>query len=252
MISLHPTSERRAYVAVGYLFEPKGAHVKTEHTIGVLLNSELGLDQKSATALAAEMWSIEVDRGEFLCLQGERSDRFFVVASGSFAIQASSVTGRELVFTSLGPGAPIGEVSVFDATPRSAAIRAVDRSEVLAIGREAFLRLVAEHPSIGLALARHLARIVRRLSENVEGSSFLPLSERLVEVMFTLALDGGNPAGGPWQIRATQQQLADRLGSSRESVNKLLRSWSKAGLLEIQRGALTVSDGVALRAAVQP
>lgn len=218
--------------------------------IRVLLGSELGLDRESASALAAEMWSIAVDRGDFLCLQGERSDRFFVVASGSFAIQTSSITGRELVFTSIGPGAPIGEVSVFDATPRSAAIRAVAPSEVLAIGREAFLQLLVQHPSIGLALARHLAGMVRRLSENAERSSFLPLSERLVEVIFTLAADSANPVEGPWIIVATQQELADRLGSSRESVNKLLRGWSVAGLLEIQRGALTVPDGAALRAAV--
>ncbi len=223
-----------------------------QSTISVLLDSELELDHAAATALAAEMWRIPVDRGEFLCLQGEPSDRFFVVSRGSFEIQASSVTGRELIFTALGPGAPIGEVSVFDATPRSAAIRAVVPSEVLAIRRDSFLRLVGEHPSIGLALARHLARIVRRLSENVEGASFLPLSERLVDLVFAMAVEAGNPSEGPWQITATQQQLADRLGSSRESVNKLLRAWANAGLLEIRRGGLRVSDGVALRAAIHP
>lgn len=223
-----------------------------EHVIKVLQESELDLDHAAAEALSAEMRSIMLDSGEFLCLQGEPSDRFFVVATGSLEIQASSIDGRELIFTSLGPGSPIGEVSIFDAAPRSAGIRAQVRSEVLSIRRDVFLGLVAQHPSIGLSLARYLARIVRRLSENVEGSSFLPLSERLVELVFSMALDSGAGIDGPWQVTATQQQLADRLGSSRESVNKLLGGWSGSGLVEIRRGSLYVPDGAALRAAVRP
>lgn len=213
----------------------------------VLIDSELDLDPAAALALGAAMHPVSVDRGAFLCLQGERSDRFFVVSRGAFEIQTSSVSGRELTFTSLGPGSPIGEVSVFDASPRSAAIRAVVDAEVLAIGREPFLRLVGEHPSIGLALARHLARMVRRLSENVEGSSFLPLSERLAQLVQAMAAELGQPLDGPWEIRATQQQLADRLGSSRESINKLLRSWSGDGLIETRRGVLIVADSGAFR-----
>ena len=222
-----------------------------EAAIRVLARSDLDLEHDAVKALAEGMRPLTLDRGEFLCLQGEPSDRFFVVSQGSFEIQASSASGRELIFTALGPGAPIGEVSIFDAAPRSAGIRAAVDSEVLAIGREPFLRLVAEHPSIGLSLARYLARIVRRLSDNVEASSFLPLAERLIELLFTLALERGDPIVGPWEISATQQQLADRLGSSRESVNKLLGGWSNLGLVEIRRGALLISDGEALRASIQ-
>lgn len=223
-----------------------------EHKISVLLESELELDHAAAAALAAEMRPVLLDRGEFLCLQGEPSNQFFIVSKGALEIQASSASGRELVFTTLGPGSPVGEVSIFDEAPRSAGIRAATVTEVLAIGRHPFLRLVAEHPSIGLSLARHLARIVRRLSENVEGTSFLPLSDRLIDLVFALSLEAGEPADGPWQISVTQQQLADRLGSSRESVNKLLRGWSKAGLLVIRRGGIEVPDSRALRALVQP
>lgn len=223
-----------------------------EDAISVLLGSELELEETAVRALAAEMHTLTLTRGEFLCLQGEPSTRFFVVSRGSFEIQASSASGRELIFTALGPGSPIGEVSIFDAAPRSAGIRAVVDSEVLAVQREVFLDLVAEHPSIGLSLARHLARIVRRLSDNVEGSSFLPLSDRLIELLLNLAVQRVDPFGGSWQISATQQQLADRLGSSRESVNKLLRGWANAGLLEVRRGALLVPDLAALRALLGP
>ena len=236
---------------VGYLFELMDEGTATNEMIRVLSGSELALEQGAAAALATHMRPVPLRRGEFLFLQGEPCDRFFIVSKGSLEIQASSTTGRELVFGALGPGSPIGEVSIFDETPRSAGIRAAIDSEVLAIGREVFLRLVAEHPSIGLWLARHLARSVRRLSENVEGTSFLPLSKRLADLVCALALQAGNPADGHWRIVVTQQQLADRLGSSRESVNKLLGGWSSAGLLEIRRGALEVPDGAALRASAE-
>lgn len=220
-----------------------------KQAIELLARSALELDRTAAAALVAEMWPVEVESGEFLCLQGEPSDRFFMVLSGELAVQSSSSAGRELVFTTLGPGSPVGEVSILDAAPRSAHIRATEPTVVLSISRAGLFDVLGRHPGIAIALAKHLARIVRRLSENVEGSSFLPLSSRLVELL--MAMPGSEDPGQARVVRATQQQLADRLGSSRESVNKLLRRWSADGLVLLGRGSVTVPDEALLRAAVR-
>jgi CRP/FNR family cyclic AMP-dependent transcriptional regulator len=213
-----------------------------------LVASDLQLTPEAADALAARMWTIELDRGEFLCLQGEPADRFFMVFSGELMVQASSSEGRELVFTSLPPGAPIGEVSIFDAVPRTAAIRAARRSRVLAVGRDTFLELLHDHPSLSIGIARQLAANVRRLSGNVEGVSFLPLRARLAELLLRLADEGGHSGDGVdrLEVAATQQALADRLGSSRESVNKTLAALSAAGSVAVRRGRVEIIDRGAL------
>lgn len=217
-----------------------------------LVASDLQLTPDAAEALAGGMWTVDLDRGEFLCLQGEPSDRFFVVYSGELVVQASSAEGRELVFTSLRAGAPIGEVSIFDAVPRTAAIRAERRSRVLAIGRTAFLDLLAGHPSLGVGLARYLASIVRRLSGTVEGASFLPLRARLAGLLLTLAVERPAARGATrLEVVATQQALADRLGSSRESVNKLLAGWADAHHVAVRRGRVELLDVPALEVAAR-
>lgn len=214
--------------------------------------SDLRLSPEAAAALAARMWTLDLDRGEFLCHQGDPSDRFFMVFSGELVVQTLSRQGRELVFTSLKPGAPIGEVSIFDDVPRTAAIRAARRSRVLAIGRDNFLQLLHEHPSLSIGVARHLAANVRRLSGNVEGVSFLSLASRLADLLLTLAeqrvgTDTGRSVGAErWEVVATQQELADRLGSSRESVNKLLASLAEAGTVAVRRGRVQILDRGAL------
>lgn len=226
--------------------------IEPEAIAPFLVASELRLAPDAAEALAARMWTVELDRGEFLFHQGEPSDRLFVVFSGELVVQASSPEGRELVFTSLESGAPIGEVSVFDGEPRTASIRAVRRSRVLAIGRDTFLDVLHTHPSLSMGVARHLAANVRRLSGTVEQASFLPLRARLANLLVMLAVerDGGKsdprPDAGVWEVVAAQQELADRLGSSRESVNKLLAPWAESGVVALRRGRVEILDRDAL------
>jgi CRP-like cAMP-binding protein len=226
--------------------------IEPEAIAAFLVASELRLAPDAAEALGARMWTIELDRGEFLFHQGEASDRLFVVFSGELVVQTSSPEGRELVFTSLEPGAPIGEISVFDGEPRTAAIRAARHSRVLAIGRDTFLDVLHTHPSLSVGIARHLAANVRRLSGTVEQVSFLPLRARLANLLLRLAVErsgrGGRPRpdGGGWEVVAAQRELADRLGSSRESVNKLLAPWAEAGVVALRRGRVEILDRDAL------
>ena len=156
--------------------------------------SAVAFDHDSAVALAATMWPVELDPGEFLFHHGEPSERFSIVMVGELDVQRSSRDGRILVFVTLGPGAPIGEVSIFDGAPRTASVRARTGATVLTIGRRRFLELLADHPSIALSLARYLASVVQRLSASVEGKTFLRLDAQLCELLCALGVSDG--AGG--------------------------------------------------------
>ncbi len=209
--------------------------------------SAVAFDHDAAVALAATMWPVELDPGEFLFHQGEPSERFSIVMVGEIDVQRSSRDGRDLVFVTLGPGAPIGEVSIFDGAPRTASLRARTAATVLTIGRRRFLELLAEHPSMALSLARYLASVVQRLSTSVEGKTFLRLDAQLCELLCALGV--GDEAGG-LVVSATQQALADRVGVTRESVNKQLRSWSSQGLIDVQRGRVRIPSPADLRRSI--
>ncbi len=207
--------------------------------VAFIEGSVVGFDHDAAASLAASMWTVELDPGEFLFHQGQPSDRFSILLSGEMDVQRSSADGRDLVFVTLGPGAPIGEVSIFDGSPRTASLRARTPATVLTIGRARFLELLGEHPSMARSLAIYLASVVQRLTGNVEGRAFQRLDVRLLDQLADLAVVDGR---GVALVTATQQALADRLGVSRESVNKQLRSWASEDLVELRRGRIRIAD----------
>ncbi len=200
-----------------------------------LLDTSLELSPETAAELAAGMHTIRLQADEFLFLKGSVTDRFFVVVEGKLEIQASSIEGKELVFTVKGPGDTIGEAAIIDATPRTASVRAATPATLYVIGRPAFLSLATRHASLAMALARAAAESLRRESTRVEQRAFAPLAPRLAD---HLVREGQADARGRLVVRATQQMLADRMGVTRESVNKTLRLWEESGIVELQRGAV--------------
>lgn len=223
---------------------PDARSTATVDTAAFIAASAVAFEEEAAAALAASMWLVDFDAGEFLFHQGQPCDRFSIVVSGEIDVQRSSTDGRDLVFVTLRSGAPIGEVSIFEGSPRTASLRARTPATLLTIGRMRFLELLAEHPSMALSLARYLASVVERLSGNVEGKTFLRLDAQLFELLENLGVDDG--AGG-LRVATTQQALADRLGVTRESVNKQLGAWAGHDLVLLRRGTIRIPEPDELR-----
>ncbi len=210
-----------------------------------LCHSDLHLDAVSASALGAQMWPVALQRGEFLFHQGDPCTHFYVVFEGAVDVQATSPDGQELLFTTLQPGAPIGEATIVSGEPRSASIRARATSTVLAMDRTQFLRLAHEYPDLSLALARLAANTLRRLSSSVEQRTFSELGDRLLGLLDDLVRSQRDATtserrDGPVELRVTQQALAMQLGVSRESVNKHLGQLAANGVVELGRGRITI------------
>ncbi len=204
-----------------------------------LCTSALQLNAVAASALAAEMWPASLQAGEYLFHQGDPTSSFHVLYRGKLEVRATSIEGKELVFTTLEPGAPIGEATIVDGSARSAAIYAPRKAEVLSIARGPFLELAHIHAGISLALARLAAETLRRLSSRVEDDTFVDIETRLARLV--ISLGGEHNVGGSVEVKVTQQALADRLGVTRESVNKYLGAWADEGLVELRRGRIVVT-----------
>ncbi len=184
-----------------------------------------------------------IDAKEVLFRKGDPGKQLYGVLSGRLKVLATGKDGKELVFGVMGPGEVIGEVSLMDEDARSATVVALEKCELLTLHRRELIPFLQRHPKVAIHLAGVLARRLRRLSEHTEDAVFLPLPSRMAKTL--LALADSYPSaeeGGPIDIRLAQQDLADMVGTTRESVNKQLRAWEDEGTVALKRARVIVLD----------
>ena len=185
---------------------------------------------------------------EVLFRKGDSGNHLYGVLSGRLKAMAPGRDGKELVFAVMGQGDVIGEIAVVDSEPRSATVVALEKSELLSLDRRDLIPFLENHPRAAIGFATVLAKRVRRLSIYAEDAFFLPLASRMAKTLLVLA--GRDESGRRTrvlnEVRFAQQDLADMLGTTRESVNKQLRTWEEQGWVELSRGRMRVVDPDAL------
>ena len=208
------------------------------------------LDGTELDALLEVTTTKRVDAKEVLCRKGDPGNQLYGVLSGRLKVMAHGKDGRELVFGVMSRRDEIGEIALVDSEPRSATVVALERSELLTLHRRELLPFLERHPTVAIRLAAVLASRVRRLTQQAEDSIFLPLPARMAKTLQTLAAHYGAELaeGDPVDIRLAQQDLADMVGTTRESVNKQLRAWEDEGIVELRRSRMILLDRDSLEA----
>jgi CRP/FNR family cyclic AMP-dependent transcriptional regulator len=135
-------------------------------------------------------------------------------------------------------------MALLDGEPRSATVVAVEATNLVTLHRRDFVPFLEKHPRAAIGLAAVLAARVRRLSERAEDRQTMPLPARIAKRLLALAQEHGKRpvVGGPVEIRLPQQDLADLVGTTRESVNKHLRIWEEAGIVALGRGRVVLTQ----------
>jgi CRP-like cAMP-binding protein len=194
----------------------------------------------------------KLDARQTLFRKGDAGNQLYAIASGSLKVMATGADGRDVLFTLLGAGDVIGEISILDGGERSASAVAFEPTELLVLHRRELIPFLEQHPHIAIGLAGVLAAMVRRLSERAEDRQTMPLAGRMAKRLLALAEQHGQRpiVGGPVEIRLPQQDLADLVGATRESVNKLLRGWEEQGIVGLGRGRVVLRRPADLEAIV--
>jgi CRP-like cAMP-binding protein len=208
------------------------------------------LDERALDALVKVTSTRHLDAGQVLFHKGDPGRQLFGVLSGRLKILATGADGKDLVFNVCDPGEVIGEIALLDSNPRSATVAALEPSELLVLDRRDFLPFLEHHPRVSIRLAEVLAARLRRLSELAEDAVLLAVRARLAKRLVALAQRYGRktPEGVQIDLPLSQQELGDMVGTSRESINKQLRTFAQEGLLLSSTGRLTIRDSVALEA----
>jgi len=206
------------------------------------------LEDKELEALLACTTTKKLAAREELFRKGDPGNQLYGILEGRLKIWAAGADGKEVVFGYYGPGEVIGEIALLDQNPRSASCAAMEPTRLLTLHRRDLLPFLEKHPLVTIQLAAVLAARLRRLSEHTEDALFLTLPSRLAKKLLQLADSYGQegPAGLLIDIRLPQQELADLVGTTRESINKQLRAWEEDGIVRLERARVTLVRRAAL------
>ena len=205
------------------------------------------------TRVIALTVSRAVQAGETVFLKGDPGDALYAIAEGAVRIGVTHEGGREIILNVLEPGDVFGEIALIDGLSRSADAVALTPTRLIVLRRRDFMPLMEREPKVAIHLLELLCERVRWVSELVEDNAFLDVPARLAKRLVGLATAYGRqtPEGIVIDLKVSQQTLGQLLGTSRETVNKILQGWSKQGWLDVQRQRVTVRDLPALRTVVE-
>ena len=181
------------------------------------------LDEDAAAALRATMIKVDLQRGDVLFNEGDPGDRLYVINEGKIKLGATSSDGRETLLAILGPGEMFGELSLFDPGPRNATAVALTDATLLGVGHPDLEPWLTGRPEVAASLLAALARRLRRTNEAMADLVFSDVPGRVAKALLDLAAKFGvpNPDGSTHVVHdLTQEELAQLVGASRETVNK--------------------------------
>jgi CRP/FNR family cyclic AMP-dependent transcriptional regulator len=213
--------------------------------------SELGNDVLSE--IAPHIHERTLSPGQVVILEGEPCQGVYFVAQGVVRIHRLSPEGREHVLAYLGPGEPFNLVPALDGGSNLATVDTVSDTRLYIISCERFRRIMRDHHEVALTVMEHLAAEVRRLSDMVENLALHTVRTRLARFLLTHAsaepssraqAEGlGEVADGTQPPRRwTQEEIAAQIGTVRDVVGRMLRTFAEDGLIRRQRGRLVVTD----------
>jgi CRP-like cAMP-binding protein len=221
----------------------------------------------------------QFEPGQVVFREGDASDTCYIVRSGRARAVREHSGGRTLTLATFGPGDIFGELALFEDERRSATVEAIEPTDVVAVLGPDMRRLMIEHPGISARLVIALGRRLRETNERLTRQSFQTVQSRVAVVLSELvaqrlaeereeqsnttvaavgeraaskspdARDEGSPIEGSGRdvlVTATQADLAQLAGSSRESASRFLAVLERAGVISQGRGRLVVHDPEAL------
>lgn len=207
------------------------------------------LDEESFGSLRASMGEVKLGKAEVLFSEGDPGDRLYVMCEGKIKLGRTSVDGRENLLAVLGPGEMFGELSLFDPGPRTATATSIGETRLIHLGHQDLLPFLAGQPEVAQQLLGALARRLRRTNENLADLIFSDVPGRVAKALLDLSARFGRTAEDGIRVAhdLTQEELAQLVGASRETVNKALADFATRGWLRLEARAVVLLDIERLR-----
>jgi CRP/FNR family cyclic AMP-dependent transcriptional regulator len=202
------------------------------------------LDDEAAAALRRSMSEVAYDKGDIVFSEGDQGERLYVVLDGKVKLGHASPDGRENLLGVLGPGEMFGELSLFDPVPRTATATALTECRLMGLGHADLDAWLTGRPALAKALLTALAQRLRRTNEALGDLVFADVPGRVAKALMDLSEKFGTPSDDGIHVThdLTQEELAQLVGASRETVNKALADFAARGWLTLEPRGVTILD----------
>jgi CRP/FNR family cyclic AMP-dependent transcriptional regulator len=181
-----------------------------------------GLSAVELEALVSSSSSRSFPKNTVVIHENDPADSLFIIETGRVKVYCSDKNGKEFIMNTQSEGDYFGELALLDDSSRSASVRTVEKSSFCIIYKDDFTQVLQDHPNIALKLIGNLAARVRKLTADVKSLALQDVYGRVANVLMDLAEERGD---GTLLIpeKLTQQDIADRVGASREMVARILK-----------------------------
>lgn len=184
---------------------------------------------------------------QIVVMEGDMSGGLYVVESGWLKVIKMSMSGREQVLNFLGPGDVFNAIAVFTDHPNQATVIALEDSQVWWIDQDTILNLIQTHPALAKQVIADLADRILHLVSLVEDLSLRSVESRLARVLVE-SMEESKVTRHKW---ATQNEMASRLGTVPDVLNRALRKFVDEGLIEVKRHQIRILDMNALKSKIE-
>jgi CRP/FNR family transcriptional regulator/CRP/FNR family cyclic AMP-dependent transcriptional regulator len=178
-----------------------------------------------------------------ILLADEEGDTLFIIIKGKVKITAFSEHGKEVIFSIMNEGDFFGDMSLLDGKPRSASVVAIEDAELCLLRRDDFNRLIEKYPGIALKLLKELTSRLRKADERIESLALLDVSGRIAGILLQFAEENGKRTPDGRVIirsRPTHQELANMVGTSRETVTRILNQMEHKNYIVMTGKSVTI------------
>ena len=204
-----------------------------------------GVGSDSLARIAAITGEKSYSRRSVIFHEGDHGDTLYILKSGRVKISKITEDGREKTLTIMQPGDFFGEMAIFDQLPRSATAEVIDEQAVVfTVAKRDFERIIFEHPQIALKIMRDLTRRIRQVNQQVEDLAFKDVHERVASTLCNLSKIEGRQLTNNRiliNLKMTHQDLANMVGSSRETVTRALNRLQDQEIISISHQQITIN-----------
>ncbi|ADG80504.1 Transcriptional regulator, Crp/Fnr family OS=Tsukamurella paurometabola (strain ATCC 8368 / DSM/ CCUG 35730 / CIP 100753 / JCM 10117 / KCTC 9821 / NBRC 16120 / NCIMB 702349 / NCTC 13040) OX=521096 GN=Tpau_3932 PE=4 SV=1 [Tsukamurella paurometabola] len=203
-----------------------------------------GVEPSAIEALTKDLHEVDYPRGHVIFSEGEPGDRLYIILSGKVKLGRRSPDGRENLLSVMGPSDMFGEMSIFDPGPRTSSATTITEVRAMTMDREALRAWIRDRPEIAEQLLRVLARRLRRTNNNLADLIFTDVPGRVAKQLLQLAQRFGTHENGALRVThdLTQEEIAQLVGASRETVNKALADFAHRGWLRLEGKSVVITD----------
>ena len=207
------------------------------------------LSEEDTRTMRAMVLVVKLNRGERLFAEGDKGDKLYIIISGKIKLTKAAPDGRENLLSVHGPGEMFGELSLFDPVPRTASATAVTDTELAGLAHEDVRNWLSTRPEVSMHLLQALAQRLRRINEVKADLVFTDVPGRVAKALLDLAERFGVQNSDGIQVNhdLTQEELAQLVGASRETVNKALADFAARGWIQLAAKSVLVVDADRLR-----